>query len=153
MKAAVGFIFFMLFLAGLAFVNLRNVSTTAGIEVTTAEAITGVRWRPTHIGEMPLPDDHALFLEFAPDGSLSGNAGCNRFSADYAIAESRITVTPLVSTRMACPGEAGAFEYAFLDALQSMNSAVRSESRLAIRNASGAIVSRFVAQHDIDDAR
>lgn len=143
----------MLFLAGLAFVNLGNMSSNRGVEVRTSDALAGVNWRPTHIGEMPLPDENPLFLHFEPDGALRGNAGCNRFSGEYVVADNRITVSPLISTRMACAGSAGTFESSFLEALQSMQSAVRSDDQLAIRDASGTVVSRFVALQTVTDNR
>ncbi len=152
MKAAVGFIFFMLFLAGLAFVNLRGMGNNSAVEVSAASDIAGLHWRPTHIGEMVLPADNPMFVQFEPDGSLHGDTGCNRFFGQYEIAADLITLSPLGTTRKACAEETARFEQAFLDALQSMRGAVRKDDRLGIRDEAGTLVSRLIAvQTDADE--
>ena len=44
-----------------------------------------------------------LTADFAPDGTVSGSAGCNHFSAAYTTDGSAITFGPILTTLMACP--------------------------------------------------
>lgn len=46
----------------------------------------------------------------APDLTVSGNLGCNRFSAQVTVEGSTVTFGPLTSTRMACEGPVGEVE-------------------------------------------
>ncbi len=46
----------------------------------------------------------------APDLTVSGSLGCNRFSAQATVEGSTVTFGPLTSTRMACEGPVGELE-------------------------------------------
>ena len=63
------------------------------------------------------------FIDFQPDGSLSGNAGCNNFFGSYKVSEKgRFSlVEPAGSTLMYCEGFMDE-ETAFMGALQSAKS-------------------------------
>jgi len=117
MKATVAFIFFMLFLAGIAFVNLRGMKNAEDTTVTSADQLMDVAWRPTHIGEMPLDEDTAMILQFSPAGQAGGHAGCNRFTGNYALTTGKLIFGPIAATRMACPEPANSLEFSFLEAL------------------------------------
>jgi len=145
MKASVGFIFFMLFLAGLAFVNLQGMKGQSDGVVTSASDITDTAWRPTHIGEMRLQDSSGMIVQFNSDNSIVGNSGCNRFFGDYKVTEGALEIGFLGTTRMACPEPGNSFEISYLEALQVARTLTRSESRLAMRDDKGVIVARFVA--------
>jgi heat shock protein HslJ len=43
-------------------------------------------------------------LDFGEQGRLSGQAGCNRFSGAYSERGRTVRASPIVATRMACPG-------------------------------------------------
>ena len=49
--------------------------------------------------------DSTITLDFAADGSLSGNSGCNTYNGSYTVTGDQITIGPLASTRMACSQE------------------------------------------------
>lgn len=145
MKASAGFAFFLLFLAGFALVNLKNMGEEAESSIPTIEYLAATAWRPSHIGEMTLADDVALFVQFETDGGLAGYAGCNRFFGSYELADSTLHVGPLGSTRMACPPDVTAFEISFIEALQSAAFVARAETRIAIRDDKGLTTVRFDA--------
>ena len=42
---------------------------------------------------------------FGANNALGGNSGCNRYSTTYKITGERIEFSPIISTKMACPGE------------------------------------------------
>ena len=67
-------------------------------------------------------EDAAATLLFN-DGTVSGNSGCNRYSAgiEYGPAPGEISIGPAMGTRMACPEEQMAAEHKFLDSLSRVN--------------------------------
>ena len=145
MKASGAFIFFMLFLAGVAFVNLKGMKDNGDAVILTPDELTDVAWRATNIGEMRLAEDTRMHVRFAPDGGIDGDAGCNRFFGHYELRDGRLAVGPLGATRKACPEPAMSFEISFLEALQSASTVARRDNRLVIRNAQGIAVARFVS--------
>jgi heat shock protein HslJ len=151
MKGAIAFIFFMLFLAGIAFVNLSDMRGGKGIAVTTPEELTDVAWRPTRLGEMAIEEDTKMYLQFDNDGRIGGHAGCNRYFGGYRFDADSLIFGMVGATRMACGEPADSFEISYLEALQNTRGAVRSEDRLALRDASGDTLVRLVAIERIDD--
>jgi heat shock protein HslJ len=82
----------------------------------------------------------AITMNFAADGTVSGNAGCNTFTGTYETSGTTLTVGPLASTRMACAEPAGVMEQEtqFLTALQNAATYELSNNTLTIRDAGGA---------------
>ena len=143
MKGTVAFIFFMLFLAGIAFVNLRGMQE--GAQITSAEQLVDVAWRPTHIGEMAVDEQTSMTLQFDPDGRINGMGGCNRFFGSFEFVDGNLSVGMVGSTRMACTGTDGSLEISYLEALGATRSAARLEDRLAIKDGDDTTIARFVA--------
>jgi heat shock protein HslJ len=144
MKASVGFIFFMLFLAGLAFVNLRELSDRSDALVESTAEIAATNWRPTHIGEMRIENDTPITLQFDSENGLSGYSGCNRFAGNFELVEATFAAGPMNSTRMACPEPANSFEFSYLQAIQATRSISRTDTRLVFHDNQGVAVARFV---------
>jgi len=83
---------------------------------------------------------------FSADGTLTGSAGCNQYSAGYTLQESQIEVSLPTSTQMAC--ETGMEqEQAYLTALENAASYRLGLSALDINSADGSSMLRFSAQH------
>ena len=143
MKASTGFAFFLVFLAGYALVNLRNMGEEAVESIPTVEELSATAWRPSHIGEMRLDEAVSLYVQFKQGGELSGNGGCNQFFGSYRLAGATITIDRLGMTRMACPEPAMSIEISFIEALQSAVTIARNESRMALRNDEGQATVRF----------
>ncbi|MGW6572689.1 META domain-containing protein [Streptomyces sp. NPDC054945] len=82
----------------------------------TAAPLTTTEWTVESLvsGESAasLPAEAAGKARFtiAPDLAVSGNLGCNRFSAKATVEGSTVTFGPLTSTRMACEGPVGEVE-------------------------------------------
>jgi len=145
MKASLAFIFFMLFLAGIAFVNLRGMQSVEATSITSIDELNDVVWRPTHLGEMNVDDDTDMSLQFNNDSQISGHGGCNRFFASYELKDGKLTFGPLGATRMACPEPAASIELSYFEALSATRTAVRVDRRLALKNDAGQTLLRFVA--------
>lgn len=145
MKASVGFAFFLLFLAGLALVNLRNMGEEAKASQPTVLELTQSAWRPSHIGEMQLDETVELYVQFDSDGKLSGHAGCNRFFGSYQLTGTDLKIEPIGMTRMACSDTVMSIEISFIEALQSAASIAHRDGRIALQNAAGETNARFDA--------
>lgn len=74
--------------------------------------LTHTSWRILAInGAAVAGDDYMMQFD---EGSLSGQAGCNRLSGPYRQRGRRLTAAPIVATRMACPGPRLAHERSVL---------------------------------------
>lgn len=150
MKGAIAFLFFMLFLAGIAFVNLRDMQGGRSA-VTSAEALTDVAWRPTSLGDMPIDEGTRMYLQFDGDGRIGGDAGCNRYFGGYRFDDGSLVFGMVGASRMACGEPADSFEASYLEALQNARGATRAGDRLTLRDAAGESLVRFVAIERVDD--
>jgi heat shock protein HslJ len=82
-----------------------------------------------------------ISVTFGNEGKVSGNAGCNRFNADYALDVMSISIGQAASTKMMCLEPAGVMEQesAFLQALSSAATFSLEGDRLELRTGDGAI--------------
>jgi putative lipoprotein len=144
MKSIVGFLFFLLFMAGFAFVLLQGrqmAETTLG---GGGVSITGINWRPVRIGADSIPDDSGMFVMFAVDGSIKGNGGCNGFFGSLEKTESGIAIGPLGATRRACPEVIMAREMALLGALEKTVRFQISDAGLQLLGEDNLLLAEFV---------
>ena len=145
MKGVVGFLFFLLFLAGFFLVflqgkQLANQNLSAG-----GAKLTGVRWRPIYIGAEAIPQEAGLYVQFEHDGSINGHGGCNAFFGSLEETESGVTVGPLGSTRKACAEAVMRREDAFLESLQETTGVELAGNRLTCLNADRKLLVELVA--------
>ena len=81
--------------------------------------IIGPAWRLERIdGEATLPTPEAN-LTLTPDGRALGSASCNRFTGSYRLAEGRLSIGQIASTRRLCPPPIQAQEDRFLRRLDA----------------------------------
>ncbi|MGW8225878.1 MAG: META domain-containing protein [Anaerolineales bacterium] len=81
-----------------------------------------------------------ITANFGEDGRLTGNAGCNNYSAAYEIDGDQITIGPAISTRMACGEPEGVMEQemAYLAALEVASSyQFEDQQRLILLDSEG----------------
>ena len=66
----------------------------------------GTHWRLAEIGGRKAITDSSAreaFIEFdSAKGSIGGSSGCNRFGGAYMREGERLTITQIISTKMAC---------------------------------------------------
>ena len=115
MRQTIGFLFFMLFLAGLAFAMLKNLRSTETLQEDGVTIIAG-DWMADAV---EASSDQATFVRFHADGKISGFAGCNRFFGTFVATDSTIEISALGATRMACADPVMRQETVFLESLQS----------------------------------
>lgn len=87
-----------------------------------------------------IKEPHIIFKE--SNDRLTGNGGCNSISGEYKIESlNRITLSKMISTKMACPRMA--LEYEFLEALQKANNFTVVGDMLMLNKARMAPLARF----------
>jgi heat shock protein HslJ len=78
-------------------------------------------------------------------GALSGNGGCNDYSATYALDGAKLTITEVQATLMACSGPASAVETPYLAILPLVSAFSITGDTLELQNAQGTITLRYRA--------
>ena len=109
--------------------------------------LAGSEWRITRLG--PVPPTTPLLVGFKPDGTVWGEAGCNRFRGTYQEKGQSLTIGPLATTRRACPPPIMAQEAAFIAALQSTRTQIAHHLVLALLN-ENSMISLQLARTDWD---
>ena len=116
--------------------------------VNPGAALRDATWTLVYMGA---PADQATALTkynnitalFGADGRLTGKGGCNTYMGGYTLDDSRLTVTPLASTKMACPdGNIMQQEQMYLGALQKGGTVTVSGNglRILFDNGAGVLV-------------
>ena len=142
MKAVLGIALLILAVAGLVFFAMQ---ARQGLKAGGGAQLTGVHWQAVRIDDEALPEDVDLQIQFDVDGSIKGHSGCNRFFGSLQKSESGIEVSPLGSTRMACPEPVMNRETAFLDAVQKMKDFRIGDSEMSLLDEDGNVLASFVA--------
>ena len=145
MKAIVGFAFFLLFLAGIAFVMMQGKQL--GQLGSSGAEITGIKWRAVSVGEEAIPANSGIYIQFEVDGSIKGHAGCNGFFGSLEQRQSGVGVGPLGATRMACPDPIMSRELTFIDAVQKMASFQSTSDNLSLLDEENDVLVEFVADN------
>lgn len=121
-------------------------------QVQVPTPLTGTEWLATSYNNgrgavTSLVIGSEITATFADDGTLSGSAGCNRYTATYTLDGEQISITPLAATMMFCEQPEGVMEQEteFIAALGMANTYSIEGDRLELRTADGALVASFVA--------
>ena len=144
MKAVVGFLFFMLFLAGFAFVMLQGRQMAESNLPAGGAGIAGTSWRPVILGAGTVPDDSGMFVRFTVDGAVNGNGGCNSFFGSFEKTAAGVVIGELGATRMACPEPIMTRETAFIEALQNARQFRTGTDGLELLDGDDELLARLV---------
>ncbi|AOY00347.1 hypothetical protein BJP62_07745 [Jeongeupia sp. USM3] len=110
-------------------VPVKDAGATPG-----ASALQGAEWQVAG-GKRPST------LNFAADGRISGFAGCNRYTGQYAIDGSVLRIDKVATTRMACGAAPTKQERGFLKALARVNGfAVAADGTLTLKAGEQAVL-------------
>ena len=145
MKGILGFAIFLLFLAGITLVMMQGNEMARQNMPGGGVGMTGKTWRPTVVGSEELPADSGMFVQFAVDGSIKGNGGCNSFFGSLQKKDDGIVVGELGSSRMACPGKIMDREVAFMRALQNAVVFETGDDRLQLIDDAGVMLADLVS--------
>jgi heat shock protein HslJ len=82
----------------------------SGAGVTAATTITESQWSVQSITDRdgtttPVLNGTRITAKFLPDGTLSGNGGCNQYSARYLVRETLIVVSQVITNERSCEGQ------------------------------------------------
>jgi heat shock protein HslJ len=94
-------------------------------------SLAGSEWGPA--------DNQKQSLQFR-DGRLSGNSGCNRFSATYRQEGEQLVIGPVASTKMACLGPENAMEAAWFDMISRIRSIDATHLKLILKDERGQVI-------------
>ncbi len=84
-----------------------------------------------------------LTANFGADGTLTGNGGCNQYTATYKVEGNQISIGPAATTRKACDQAIMDQEQQYLAALATAATYRLDGSRLELRTADGALAADF----------
>ena len=90
------------------------------------------------------PDEVALTADFAPDGQVFGNGGCNGYSGPYSHTDTTIAIGPLMSSKMSCGDATDTIEFQYLAALERAQVWSILNGTLELRDNDGALQASFV---------
>ena len=80
---------------------------------------------------------------FTADATVSGSAGCNRYSGSYTWTDDQLSFSALASTKMACADDIMAQESAFLASMGDVASFAIEGSQLTLSDGAGALLLGF----------
>jgi heat shock protein HslJ len=122
-------------------------------------ALVGPTWYATGYnngrgGFTSLVIDTEITAVFGEDGALSGNAGCNNYTARYTVDGDAIQIGPAASTRMMCSLPEGVMqqEQEYLAALETADVYRIEGDMLEMRTSEGALVASYTAQPPVMEA-
>jgi heat shock protein HslJ len=122
-------------------------------EAVPPAPLTGTVWYATSYnngtgGDESVSSDSVISAIFGADGSLTGRATINQYSTRYtATPDGSMTIdAQIASTKMGGPEELMAQEAAYLAALPKTATYSIEGDELELRDASGAVVARFVGE-------
>ena len=141
MNRIMGFTFFLLLLAAIALISLKDMRPIA--QSSAGTSVTGIDWRPVTLGDETVDADTVRTLRFDDDGKISGHGGCNRYFASYEITGSGISIGPVGATRMACPEPEMILEQRLFDILDGTSAIEIRESLLYLLDETGATLAVF----------
>lgn len=113
-------------------------SSTAEPAAGAAAPLLGVEWVVEDLDGNGIVDDSRATLVFGSDGSVAGRASCNRYSAQYTVDGSKISLTPGIATMMACAPALMTQEQRFFDVIKNAQSWQIDDNGLLHIHGSGA---------------
>jgi hypothetical protein len=131
--------------------NPDNTTSAQRIEITVVSGLTTGRWilqsySPPDAGLLsPLPGTE-LTARFGTDGSLSGSAGCNNYSAGFIAYDQTLRINGLSSSQTLCATPEGVMEQegAFLRLMSQADQMAISAGQLTIFDSSGNRILEFL---------
>lgn len=147
MKATLAFAFFLLFLAGIALVNLGSLRGPSQAELVPpdAAALVSRRWRLAAMRGVDAAYDSGVVLLFTRGGLLTAEGACNRFAGSYSLTGATLVVEGMSGTRLACPEQQMRYDAALLAVLEATASAATDGKSLVLLSGDGVRLARFAA--------
>lgn len=117
-----------------------------------AEGLRGTAWVLEDLAGAGVVDRVQATLEFAEDGTVSGNGSCNRFHGTVTVTDDAISFSPQAATRMMCPEAVMQQETAYLAALESAKRFETDGTYLYIHAAGQPQPLRFIGAEEAEES-
>ena len=116
----------------------------ATVTVIPGNPLAGTGWLLSSFepGRVPLPNT-TITLAFDNSGTVSGSSGCNTYSGAYTVSGTSLSISPLISTQMACEPDVADQEQLYLSTLQGAASFDLPAGQLVIFDAGGQEILRY----------
>jgi putative lipoprotein len=112
-----------------------------GDSSAAADSVQDVEWVVEDLSGRGMVDRSRVTMNFAPDGQLSGKAGCNGYGAGYEMTGDSLKVGPIRATRMACEPALMTQEAAFLNVLGAAGGfRLRPDGALVVSDTTGRTI-------------
>ena len=121
-----------LWLAAPIWLGLQACANSAAPSPEAAKPLWGTEWQLQAIGTQPVMAKSLASLAFPEVGRAAGHGSCNRFSGAVAVKGDHLSFGNMVSTKLACMGEAMTQERDYLGALQKATRFERQGDTLLI---------------------
>jgi heat shock protein HslJ len=134
--------------------TLTMINDTGQVVLSYKEAVpvtlTGTTWSANGINTgtgavSSLVADTTVTAEFAVDGTISGNAGCNTYTGTYEVADKKMTIGPVATTKKTCEPDVSDQEANYLAALGRVTTFTIRGDQLELRDDKGALQAGYVA--------
>lgn len=103
-------------------------------------SLTG-KWQLTELLQKTVESDSKVFLQFDQAGRVTGYTGCNSMTGGYELQDTKLSFTPLVTTRKACLQDT--VEPQLLDVLSKVDNISVAGDELSLNRARMAPLARF----------
>lgn len=128
----------------LALVLILIVLISACSSTSTA-SLTGVTWTVTSLSGVDVDPSVAMTGTFGTDGKLTGNGGCNEYSAGYTTSGKDLTISSPVSSTMACTEVVDQQESEYLYLLENSSTYEIKDSKLTIKDSTGQTIIEYTS--------
>lgn len=109
--------------------------------VVATASLAGTTWlveeAVTASGPVRPQAENVAYLTIDSDGTVLGNTGCNGFSGTAEVSDGRLDFAPLISTKVACSGDAGVVDTTMLHLLDGEVGAAVEGTTLTITGGEG----------------
>lgn len=121
----------------ITFSNCLDVAAPAPTKLMTPPLSLIGKWELSSLAGQPVTLTRPATLNLSADGGAAGFAGCNSYTSGYTTSGSALSVTSIVSTKMACEGDRMKVEVALFRALGKTASFALDATTLTLRDAAG----------------
>lgn len=144
MKRLAAFGVFLLFLGGIALVNLRGMSEQRIAVPPSPAEIAAQPWRTAFVAGDDAAQPAAIEVQFDTGGGIVIRGACNEFAGDFVYADGSFRAGPLHGTKKACVTAVMQADTALLEVLAGPLQPRRAGNELRFYNAEGTLLLRLV---------
>ncbi len=129
--------------------TLHKVRENGAADKQAGNVLTENRWYLVELMGAAIPPDTGIFLNFNPDFTVNGFAGCNQLAGQYQVQEYKLSLQQLAVTEKACMTETP--ENEFLRVLEQVDNYAVADNQLSLHKARMSPLARFSAREAEQD--